>query len=192
MTPQGNEFHQRYETFAHRTSLPTEGLPSFLVVVSPDVPAARASLLRPVTVSPGRSGFWHSWNFGALMSHRGRWLLPCVLAPWFAAGAFSQTPQPSTGEPPDGSPAVADTVGLRTAKSKLYYAVVGRAIANGFNRQLGPDAIPIGVCRASQVFLNPSDEKVGRIQEGDMLFVISERRTTGKSPAPPAARATGA
>jgi len=73
------------------------------------------------------------------MSHRGRWLLPCVLAPWFAAGAFSQTPQPPT-EPPDCSPAVADTVGLRTAKAKLYYAVVGRAIANGFNRQLGPDA----------------------------------------------------
>jgi TRAP-type uncharacterized transport system substrate-binding protein len=52
--------------------------------------------------------------------------------------------------------------------------------------------IPIGVCRASQVFLNPSDEKLGRLQEGDALFVITERRATGKSPARPTAHSTGA
>jgi hypothetical protein len=74
------------------------------------------------------------------MSHRSRWLLPCLLAPLFAPAAFSQTPQPATEEPPDCSPAVADTVGLRTAKATLYYAMVGRAIAEGFNRQPGHDA----------------------------------------------------
>jgi TRAP-type uncharacterized transport system substrate-binding protein len=55
-----------------------------------------------------------------------------------------------------------------------------------------PASIPIGVCRASKVFVNPSDEKLGRLQEGDVLFVITERKTTGKSPAPPTVRATGA
>jgi TRAP-type uncharacterized transport system substrate-binding protein len=63
---------------------------------------------------------------------------------------------------------------------------------SSLSRSHCPPSIPIGVCRASQVFVNPSDEKVGRIQEGDMLFVITERRTTGNSPAPLAAGASGA
>jgi hypothetical protein len=53
-------------------------------------------------------------------------------------------------------------------------------------------SIPIGVCRASQVFVNPSDEKLGRLQEGDALFMITERKTKGKLPAPAAAHAAGA
>jgi len=62
---------------------------------------------------------------------------------------------------------------------------------SSLRRRHCPPSIPIGVCRASQVFVNPSDEKVGRVQEGDVLFVITERRTAGKSPPPPAARASG-
>lgn len=52
--------------------------------------------------------------------------------------------------------------------------------------------IPIGVCRTSQVFINPSDEKLGPLREGDVLFVISERGTTGKSPGRLAIHAAGA
>ena len=55
-----------------------------------------------------------------------------------------------------------------------------------------PAVIPIGVCRALQVFINPPDEKLGRLQEGDVLFVITERRTTGKPLAPAATHAAGA
>jgi len=68
------------------------------------------------------------------MSHRSRWLLPCLLVPLFAPAAFSQMPQPA-----DCSPAVGDTVELRTAKAGLYYALVGRAIADGFNKQPAHD-----------------------------------------------------
>ena len=53
-------------------------------------------------------------------------------------------------------------------------------------------SIPVGVCRSSQVFVNPADEKLGRLQEGDVLFVITERRLAGKSLATPATRANGA
>jgi uncharacterized protein len=62
---------------------------------------------------------------------------------------------------------------------------------SSLRRNRGIASIPVGVCRASQVFVNPSDEKLGRLQEGDVLFVITER-PVGKSPATPAARATGA
>jgi len=55
-----------------------------------------------------------------------------------------------------------------------------------------PAVIPIGICRGSQVFINPPDEKLGRLQEGDALFVITERKTTGKSHEPPATHAAGA
>ena len=56
----------------------------------------------------------------------------------------------------------------------------------GLRRGHCPASIPVGVCRASQIFINPSDEKLGGLQEGDALFVITERRTREK------ARAAGA
>jgi hypothetical protein len=41
-------------------------------------------------------------------------------------------------------------------------------------RGQGPASIPIAVCRASQVFVNPSDAKLGQLQEEDVLLVITQ------------------
>src|SRR5215471_14164055 len=42
-----------------------------------------------------------------------------------------------------------------------------------------PPIIPLGVCRGFQVFLNPSDEEVGRLEDSDLLFVVSDRTSSG-------------
>jgi hypothetical protein len=38
--------------------------------------------------------------------------------------------------------------------------------------------IPFGVCRGFQVFLNPSDDEVGKLEDQDLLFVVSDRTST--------------
>jgi hypothetical protein len=62
----------------------------------------------------------------------------------------------------------------------------------GLRRGHGPAIIPVGVWRASRVFVNPSDDKLGRLQEGDVLFVISDRQPTPTIVAPAEVRAIGA
>ncbi len=54
----------------------------------------------------------------------------------------------------------------------------------------GPTIVPVGLCRASRVFVNPSDEKIGRLQEGDILFALAERQPAKTANVPPETRAT--
>jgi TRAP-type uncharacterized transport system substrate-binding protein len=54
----------------------------------------------------------------------------------------------------------------------------------------GPAGIPIAVGRASHVFVNPPDQKLGKLEEGDILFIVADRQPTETAPAPPTARAS--
>src|SRR6516165_9132704 len=78
--------------------------------------------------------FCPSRKYEAPMPNRSRWLLACILAPLFTSAVYSQTPQAVPNEP-DCSQLKAGALGLRTAKSGLYYDLVGQAIASGFNKQ---------------------------------------------------------
>ncbi len=59
-------------------------------------------------------------------------------------------------------------------------------------RGRGPTIVPVGLCRASRVFVNPSDEKVGRLQKGDIFFALVERQPAKTVNLSPDTRATTA
>lgn len=51
------------------------------------------------------------------------------------------------------------------------------------HRDPGARSIPIAVWRDSEMFVNPSDAQLGRLREGDMLFLITERQPAKSKPA---------
>jgi TRAP transporter TAXI family solute receptor len=78
---------------------------------------------------------------GALMLTR-RWLRTCVLAPLFISPGLAQA-APNIDCPPYDQTAIK----LRTAKGGLYYNLVGRAIAESFNKQKASDVTSVqAVC----------------------------------------------
>ena len=46
----------------------------------------------------------------------------------------------------------------------------------GARRQTKEPIIPIGVCRASSVYLNPIEEEIGALLPGDEIIVISDHQ----------------
>jgi TRAP-type uncharacterized transport system substrate-binding protein len=76
---------------------------------------------------------------------------------------------PGTGTPNDME------VSWTTVPRELLGKSFGEMLAYFARRRgQGPASIPIAVCRDSQVFVNPSDAVLGKLQEADILFVISD------------------
>lgn len=91
-----------------------------------------------------------------------------------------------------GSGTPSDTGVFRTAVPRaLVGSSFGELLAY-FAQRRGHDSagIPIAVCRGSQVFVNPKDDRFAKLQEGDVLFVIRERLPTEAASGRPAQRAS--
>ena len=67
-----------------------------------------------------------------------------------------------------------DLIGKSFGEALSYFAQ---------RREPGARSIPIAVCRDSEMLVNPSDARLGRLREGDILFLITERQLAKSKPA---------